>query len=198
MDSQLTLVNPTPPVTLTFSTDSMNNATLFAGARPAYAISTQLQGSTTEIRKAGTAELVARIARREILPNTIVFPDVNGGREIKLSKWLRRCKQPDGLRVHVIDTEVGQCLLRQHRIYRLALFTEFDLETPVAHWDRVDGQSPLSLVLYSGTENFHPQIIAAFIIEELRMRMAEKADTVAQGRAAATGTPLASLGHGAH
>lgn len=76
------------------------------------------------------------------------------------------------------------------------LFTEFDLETPVAHWDRPSDTSPLALVLYPGTENFHPQIIAAFTIQELKMRMAEKADTVAQSRAAAQSRTLMNLGNG--
>ncbi|KAJ6548370.1 hypothetical protein B0H19DRAFT_1378894 [Mycena capillaripes] len=65
--------------------------------------------------------------------------------------------------------------------------------TPVAHWERPNDTSPLTLILYSGTENFHPQIIAAFTIQQLKMRMAEKADTVAQSRAAAQSRSLLYL-----
>jgi hypothetical protein len=48
-------------------------------------------------------------------------------------------------------------------------------------------------MLYSGTENFHPQIIAAFTVQELKMRMAEKADLVALSRAAAQSKTLVNL-----
>ncbi|KAJ7167073.1 hypothetical protein C8R46DRAFT_1219453 [Mycena filopes] len=188
MDSQLTLVNPTPPVCLDFGTDSMINTILYRDSRPAYTISTELQGSTTEIRVAGTSALLARICRKEVLPDTISFPNIAEGKDLRLSKWLRRSPLPDGIHAHVIETEVGNCFLKKHITYRLALFTEYDLDTPVAHWERRDDASPLSLILYAGTENFHPQIIAAFIVQELKMRMTEKADLVALSRAAARST----------
>ncbi|KAJ7081017.1 hypothetical protein C8R44DRAFT_68756 [Mycena epipterygia] len=188
MDSQLTLVNVAQPVFLTFTSDNMINTTLLLNSRPAYTISTALQGSTTEIRAAGTSELLARISRKEILPDTITFPNLNEGKEMRLSKWLRRVKLEDGLHAHAIETEVGNCLLKKHPVHRLALFTEYDLESPVAHWERPDKTSPLSLVLYSGTENFHAPIIAAFTVQELKMRMAEKANLVALNRATARST----------
>ncbi|KAF7365733.1 Peptide methionine sulfoxide reductase [Mycena venus] len=185
MDSQLTLVDPSPPVCLTFSANSMINAILYRDGRPVYTISTELLGSTTEIKASATSELLARITRKELLPDIVTFPNVDGGKDMRLSKWMRRCKLPDGSHAHVIETEVGNCLLRKHRTHRLALFTEYDLESPVAHWERPDESSPLSLILYSGTENFHPQIITAFTVQELKMRMAEKADIVALSRATA-------------
>ncbi|KAJ6489883.1 hypothetical protein C8R45DRAFT_901493 [Mycena sanguinolenta] len=191
MDSQLTLVNASPPVCLTFSTNSMINATLYRDSRPVYTIATELQGTTTEIRAWGTSQLLVRIARKELLPSTITFPNINGGKDMRLGKWLRRCKVPDGGHAYVIQTEVGNCILKKHQIYRLALFTEYDLETPVAHWENATGTP--SLILHSGTENFYPQIIAAFTVRELKMRMAEKADIMAQSRAAAQSKTLVSL-----
>ncbi|KAJ7065782.1 hypothetical protein C8F01DRAFT_982387 [Mycena amicta] len=196
MDSQLTLVNPAPALSLAFDTNSMINATLFSGVQPLYTISTELLGSMTELRAGTTGEIVARISRNSILSNTITFSSADGTslRQMKISKWLQKCKQPDGLHAYAIDTEMGQCLLRKHREYRLALYTEFDLESPVAHWAPLDSASPPTLVI-SGTipEAFHPQVICAFIIQELKMRMAEKADLVALGRAAAQSTPLARV-----
>ncbi|KAF8205176.1 hypothetical protein K438DRAFT_1932098 [Mycena galopus ATCC 62051] len=196
MDSQLTLVNASPPVRLTFSANSMINATLYRDSQATYTIATQLQGSTTEIRTAGTSQVLARISRKELLPNTITFPDINSGKDTRLGKWLRRCKLQDGSHAHVIETEVGNCVLKKHPVYRLALFTEYDLESPVAHWEREDVTSPLSLVLYSGTENFYVQIIAAFTVQELKMRMAEKANLVALSRAAAQSKTLVNLSYG--
>lgn len=98
MDSQLTLVDPSPPVYLTFGTNSMINTTLYrdSPSRPAYTLSTQLQGSTTELRASSTSEVLARISRKEVLPSTIAFLNVNDGKEMRLSKWMQRLKLPDG------------------------------------------------------------------------------------------------------
>ncbi|KAJ7724374.1 hypothetical protein B0H16DRAFT_324339 [Mycena metata] len=96
MDSELTLVDPTPPVFLDFSPDSMINTTICRNSRAAYTISTELQGSTTELRRAGASELLARICRKEVLPDTVSFPNINNGKDLRRSKWLRRCTLPDG------------------------------------------------------------------------------------------------------
>ncbi|KAJ7099136.1 hypothetical protein C8R44DRAFT_859494 [Mycena epipterygia] len=201
-DEALTLVNPTPgPIFLTFGTDSMLSATLFLNGRPAYTISTALAGSPTELRTAGTSsdseesEPLARIACNAFLPDTIAFP-ASSASKMRLSKWLRRCTLADGLEVHMIETDAGKCVLKPDLVHRLALFAEHDLQTPVAHWQRRAAGAPLSPVLYAGTESFRAQIIAAFIVLELRMRMAEKAEgtLVPVGRAAILATtPLAML-----
>ncbi|KAJ7649250.1 hypothetical protein B0H17DRAFT_1102383 [Mycena rosella] len=160
----------------------MINTTIFMNSRPAYTLSTALQGSTTDISTSRTSEILV------FFPNTIAFPSINNGKEIRLSKWMSRQKLSDGLHVHVIKTEIGKCFLRKHSVHRLALFTEYDCENPVAHWDRPNATSPISL-------NFHPQIIAAFTIQELRMRMAEEGRLGCSQRAAAQATPIATLGH---
>ncbi|KAJ7436484.1 hypothetical protein B0H11DRAFT_1754780 [Mycena galericulata] len=194
MDSQITLVNLSPPVCLTFSADSMINATLFLDSRPTYKLSTKLQGTTTKLRAVDTSALLARITRREVLPNTVTFPNVGDGKEMRVSSWLKRCKLEDGIEACIIETGVGKCFLKRDRKYRLALYSEYDPDNPVAHWKRTDPASPLSLILYPGTEDFHPQIIAAFTIEELKMRMLEKMDSVALSRAAANQVTMVSLG----
>jgi hypothetical protein len=97
MDSQITLVAPAAPVVFTFGTDSMINTTIFRNSRPAYTISTELLGSTTEIRAADTSELLASITRKDVLPSTITFPHLNNGKAMKLSRWLNRQKIADGL-----------------------------------------------------------------------------------------------------
>ncbi|KAF7288603.1 hypothetical protein MIND_01426900 [Mycena indigotica] len=199
MDSQLTLVDPTPPLSLVFSTNSMINATLSANGLARYTIITALQGSVTDLFDARTGQLLARIARNAIRADTISFVSTEGQEtRVKLSKWMKRSKQPDGIDAHVIDTAVGQCFLRQHLEYRLALYTEFDPDSPVAHWASPDPAAlaslpPTLVIAGSIPEAFHPQVICVFIIEELKMRMAEKADLVALGRAEAQSTPLARL-----
>jgi hypothetical protein len=74
----------------------MINTTLLLRSIPAYTISTALQGATTEIRTAVTSELVACISHKEILPDTIIFPKVGDGKEMRLKNWLRKTKLPSG------------------------------------------------------------------------------------------------------
>ncbi|KAF7308115.1 hypothetical protein MKEN_01174100 [Mycena kentingensis (nom. inval.)] len=197
MESQLTLVNPAPPATLTFHPDSMSDSVLYSDTRALYAITTHLQHSSscTELRRAGETEVIARISRNSILPDTVSFAS-EAHREVRISKWLRKCKLPDGISAHAIDTVVGLCILRTHREYRLALYTEFDADLPVAHWEATEASRsvPPQLVIANAIpESLHPQIICAFVVEEFRMRMAEKADVVAQAKAAAHVKTLAQI-----
>jgi hypothetical protein len=96
MDSQLTLVTVAPEIRLMFDRDSMKNATLLLDSVPAYTISTDTTNACTELRVTGTGELLARVAWKDILPDTITFPTVNGGREMGLKKWLNKSKLSDG------------------------------------------------------------------------------------------------------
>ncbi|KAJ7619817.1 hypothetical protein DFH06DRAFT_1360880 [Mycena polygramma] len=192
MDSQVTLVNASVPLCLTFSKGSMINTTLYLDSdserRPVYTICTPLRGTVTEIRSAtgGTeGELVARICRNDFLPNTVAFKD---GKSVRLASWLKKFKLPDGSTARIVETAVGNCFLKIDRKHRLALYSASDLEctTPLAHWARSPetGQLQLSLNLPAGMEDFRPQIIAAFTVEELKMRGTEKYDTVQQAHAA--------------
>ncbi|KAJ6453718.1 hypothetical protein C8R45DRAFT_1038723 [Mycena sanguinolenta] len=182
MDSQ-SLSSNYSPVCLTFSKNSMINATLSRDSRPAYTLTTKLQGSTTEIRAPGSTEVQARISSNLFLPDTVEFPNIRGGPKVRLSKWMKNCKLADGSRAHIIETEMGKCVLKQHHVYRLALFMEHDLDNPIARWYLGSGNSQLSLILSQGTETFHLQVIAAFIIQELRMRGTETSSQMAFGRA---------------
>ncbi|KAJ7802369.1 hypothetical protein B0H14DRAFT_2614357 [Mycena olivaceomarginata] len=181
----------------------MINTTLQLNSRAAYTISTKLEGTTTEIRASGSGELVARICRNGILPYTVAFPSSNGKKDIRLSKWLHPYKLDGVSLAHRIETELGNCVFEgaphlSARGRRLAsrcrqdidvisasYFWRSDFETPIAHWARSEESSQLLLVLCSGTEKFVPQIIAAFTIQELKMRNQEKSDRVAQFKAAA-------------
>ncbi|KAJ7231149.1 hypothetical protein B0H12DRAFT_1146817 [Mycena haematopus] len=183
MDSQQTLVSPSLSIRLTFSANSMTNAALSRDSRPAYTITTQLQGSTTDIRASGRTEVLARISRKDFLPDTVKFPNINGGKEVRLSKWMRPLKLPDGSHAHIIETEVGNCVLKTHPVYRLEVFSEHNLDTPIAHWELANETRPLSLMLCAGTDTFYSQVIAAFTIQDLRMRMTEKSSRMAFGRA---------------
>jgi hypothetical protein len=81
---------------LVFETDSMLNCTIKQNGLPVYTVSTKKSGSTTEVHTPGTNALVARIARKELLPSTVVFPDLNDGKSIRIAKWLKRVTLPEG------------------------------------------------------------------------------------------------------
>ncbi|KAJ7753142.1 hypothetical protein B0H14DRAFT_2635640 [Mycena olivaceomarginata] len=132
MDSQLTLV------------------TVAAEVPPAYIISTDEQNSCTELRTAGTGELLARITRKDVLPDSIAFPNVNGNKEMRLAKWLKKSKLADGSSTFDVETEHGTFFLRAHPVHRLALYKEEDLETPVAYWQRINAAAPPTLVMQAG------------------------------------------------
>ncbi|KAJ7908009.1 hypothetical protein B0H13DRAFT_2273515 [Mycena leptocephala] len=159
----------------------MKNATLLLDSVPAYTIS-------TELRVTGTGELLARVAWKDILPDTITFPTVNGGREMGLKKWLNKSKLSDGSSIHVIGTKTGNFALKTHPVHRLAaiqLFHEDDLQTPVGHWQRTSSTSPPTLVLQAGIRAAsRPKIITAFIVREFKMRMKEQTNQLAHGRPA--------------
>ncbi|KAJ7453325.1 hypothetical protein B0H11DRAFT_2245555 [Mycena galericulata] len=186
MDSQLTLVATSPSVCLSFSRNSMKNATLSLGSGiPTYIISTDPQNPWTEIRAAGTSdsEVLVRIAWKSVLADTIAFPEINGGKEMRLTKWLRKAKLSDGSTIHFIETKHGNFFLKIHPVHRLALFSAHDPETVVAHWrypSNNDEPWLPALILRGGAikDADRPQIIAAFLVREFKLRIKEEASRI--------------------
>jgi hypothetical protein len=82
---------------LVFETNSMTATTITQDGVPLYKVTTSQHGSMTEIRTTGTDTLVARIARKELFPDTVTFPDANGGKAKQVSKWLKAGTGADGL-----------------------------------------------------------------------------------------------------
>jgi hypothetical protein len=75
----------------------MTATTITQNGVPLYKVTTSQHGSMTEIRTTGTDTLVARIARKELFPDTVTFPDTNGGKAVRVSKWLKAGTGADGL-----------------------------------------------------------------------------------------------------
>ncbi|KAJ7153986.1 hypothetical protein C8R43DRAFT_1186882 [Mycena crocata] len=174
MDSQVTLVDPSPLISLRFNVDNMANTTLSLNSTPIYTISTDSRGASTEIRAANTNVVLARILRKGMLPDTISFPTLSGGKEVRVNKWLKPVKLlADGTQGSMIETEGEAYVLRKYRLHRLApLFPEHDTENPAAYLQRptVATPLPLAIMLQPGTENFRVPLIAAFIIQEQKTR----------------------------
>lgn len=98
MESTLTLVNLVPATPYYFSVNNMKNATIFAQQSPAlYTISTDLKSDKhTTVTDARSGRLIAAIERKDILSDTIAFPDRNGGAPLGIHKWLKGSKLADG------------------------------------------------------------------------------------------------------
>jgi hypothetical protein len=77
----------------------MKNTKIFNNqpALPLYSVVTDRKSDKrTDIFDARADRLLARIDRRDILPDTITFPGRNDGSSINLSKWLQKSKLDDG------------------------------------------------------------------------------------------------------
>lgn len=77
----------------------MKNTKIFNNqpALPLYSVVTDKKSDKrTDIIDVRADRLLARIERRDILPDTITFPDRNDGSTINLSKWLQKSKLDDG------------------------------------------------------------------------------------------------------
>lgn len=100
MDSQVTLINPAWNETTTdlmFDRDSVLNAIVYLRSRPILKISTIDRGvSHTEIKEAQSERLLAVIDRRTLTSDTITFTDRYGGKQLKISDWMKREKLEDG------------------------------------------------------------------------------------------------------
>ncbi|KAJ7932201.1 hypothetical protein B0H13DRAFT_1956735 [Mycena leptocephala] len=157
---------------LVFGTDSMLNCTITRNGAPEYTVSTKKGGSTTEVHASGTDALLARIVRKDLFPSTVVFPDLNDGKAIRLAKWLKRVTLADGQGLAAsLETDVGICYLRLHPTLRLALYSA-DLSTIIAHWALKTESSPRTLIIAPEVERSHAQILAAFLYEDERLRKA--------------------------
>ncbi|KAF8142898.1 hypothetical protein K438DRAFT_2029847 [Mycena galopus ATCC 62051] len=157
MGSQLTLVTIPPPVRLTFSRNDMKHATLSLGFVPTYTTTTDAKDACTELRSTGSGVLLARIIRRAFLPDTIMFPAVDSGHEMKLAQWLKKTKAPDGSSRHIFNIGHARLILMMHPVYRLTLFQEGHLEIPVAHWEQSTTTSPPVLIIQDPTWGSEPK-----------------------------------------
>ncbi|KAJ7055450.1 hypothetical protein C8F01DRAFT_1373665 [Mycena amicta] len=186
MDSQLTLVHHPTELRLVFARDDVKNTSIAIDGAPAYTVRTPLDSMTTEIIAAGSMVALARVVRREIFPNTVAFAVSGGilGHEVRLDKWLRKGKMADKSTAYFLQINDERLVLRRHPQYRLALSAPENDSQDIARWDRPTVLSPPTLVLKStdnASEAHRIQILTAFLVVELAMRLKEQAGGVSLG-----------------
>ena len=98
MDSQLTLLNPSPPPSLVFSNSSVKNTSIYLSTEPKtplYHITSDNHDYDLHIQDARTQCIIATVQRKDILPDLIIFPGLREGKssmKVRVSKWMRKGK----------------------------------------------------------------------------------------------------------
>ncbi|KAG0701080.1 hypothetical protein DFH29DRAFT_982856 [Suillus ampliporus] len=185
MQSTTTLVNPAPPKSYNFSLENMKNTKIFNNqpASPLYSVVTDIKSDKrTDIFDARANRLLARIDRRDILPDNITFPDRNSGSSINLSKWLQKSKLETGHHVHSIETAHGTYVWKSDANYRLALYRKGDMSNPVAHLQLGSRTQNFAVIMQGEAELIRDDVIVSFLILEQRLRVFEKNIEVGGGK----------------
>lgn len=96
MDSQLTLVDTSPPPLLIFSKASVKNTSIYLSTDPGtplYHVTSDNHDCDTHIEDARTQRIIATVRRKDVLPDLIVFPGTREGqssKKVRVSKWMRK------------------------------------------------------------------------------------------------------------
>ncbi|KAG1763368.1 hypothetical protein EDD22DRAFT_777131 [Suillus occidentalis] len=181
-----TPTNPTPPSkSYNFSREDMKNTKIFNNqpASPLYSVVTDVKSDKrTDIFDARGNRLLARVDKRDILPDTITFPNRNNGSSINLSKWLQKGKLGDGHHIHSIDTARGTYVWKSDANYRLALYRKGDMSSPVAHLQQGTRTQNFAVIMQGEAELIRDDVIVSFLILEQRLRISEKHIDVGGGK----------------
>ena len=99
MDSQVTLVDPSP-VILTFDSFSVRNARISLSTNPSttlYTVSTDPNPTADQASYVRTGEqVVAAVQVNDVLPDKVTFFDADGTKEkVSCNKWLKKGTLPD-------------------------------------------------------------------------------------------------------
>ncbi|KAF9478253.1 hypothetical protein BDN70DRAFT_880213 [Pholiota conissans] len=182
-ESQATLVNPQPTYELELTKTSVLNNVLRLDGQPRFLISTvDAAAAITKITDLSTNQLLVTIRRRALLPDDIKFTYHYDGEAVKMKEWLREEQSEDGHTQWMIDTPMGSYIWRIQVTLRLSLCPINDIDNPIAWVKHETPTSPITaLVLKRGTESFMDEILAGFLILELKLRMKEKEMTKAFG-----------------
>ncbi|OAX39453.1 hypothetical protein K503DRAFT_799641 [Rhizopogon vinicolor AM-OR11-026] len=179
MDSATTLVNPGPPTYYFLTSTNLANTTIYTRPDiPLYTITDTSDGKLTKINDQRTpGRTIATFHQREILPNTVSFPERNGGAPISVQKWLRRSKLADGTTGFVMETDYGPYVWKIVSRHRQKVYAQCDLTRPIAscslHPTLSNGRPAFSLEY--DAEPLREDIVVAYLLQRQRVMSEDKA-----------------------
>jgi len=189
MESQETLVNPSPPARYHFSSDSVKNTRIFSStgspASPTYTITTDNKAEKrTEVRNA-RGDVVAVWTRKDLLSDTIAWAGRYGGKSTPVNKWLKKVDGADGLPVHALTTPFGPILFHSSLKHRVAAYLPSTFAStssigeaqPIAYLTpRAQGCNPaLVLSTPAQAEDIRDEIVLAILVLEHKLRTSDMA-----------------------
>ncbi|KZP17219.1 hypothetical protein FIBSPDRAFT_957396 [Athelia psychrophila] len=180
MDSQVTLVNPSPSVSLVFDSYSIRNARIALSTNPfqiMYTIHTAQPKPTADSAsyiRAGERTLAA-IQQNEVLPDKVTFYAHDGAKtKVSVNKWLKKGTLSDHYPVRFMIFDGSSYYWKSDKNFRLALYNSNDHQCPIATYTSA---SPVAIVILAEHQMLlahAPEVLAAFIIQESKMRQVEK------------------------
>ncbi|KAG1897325.1 uncharacterized protein F5891DRAFT_1049015 [Suillus fuscotomentosus] len=171
MDSTTTLVNPTPPTPYFLTSTDSKNATFYAHPGiPLYTITDDGKQMIVNDRRT-PGRIAAIFHQREILPNTISFPERNGNAPISVQKWLRKTRLADGTTAFVMGTDYGPYVWKIISSHRQKVYAQYDLDRPIASCSfhaTVSNGKPAFLLEYDA-EPLREDILLAYLLQRQRV-----------------------------
>ncbi|PPQ82211.1 hypothetical protein CVT24_012889 [Panaeolus cyanescens] len=183
--SAVTLVNSRPHSELVITKPSALNNVLLLNGKPRYIISTtDPAAAKTKITDARTKELLAKVHRRTIFSDEVMFTHHENGKPIKIGKeWFKESKMPDGRVRWDIETSSGNFAWRMDVVHRLVLCPASDMDNPIAWVQLPNENKSFAIIVPPGWESIWDIIIAGWVILEQKMRLYEKESQRAEGMA---------------
>lgn len=93
MDSQITLVDLENPVSLLFSSSSLDNTDISLSNDPRrilYTIRSPEPGAVLHVYNGSTSSIAATLKERVLLPDTITFGEGAFRSKVKVDRWLKK------------------------------------------------------------------------------------------------------------
>ncbi|KAH6907035.1 hypothetical protein BKA70DRAFT_1105039 [Coprinopsis sp. MPI-PUGE-AT-0042] len=175
--SQVTLIDEAPLI-LKFNRRSASNATLYSGSFPIYKVTTNKDGTKTDVYDVvGQEAHIATIKRREFLPDVIKYRNRPAGSDIvKLASWLKYERLEEGMTCVSFDTSCGQFTWRYGHAerYRMALYKSKDFSSPIAYLKNTDRNIPMLLHINAGHQEMIEDILLSVLILEYKLKMYER------------------------
>ncbi|KAH6899162.1 hypothetical protein BKA70DRAFT_1437649 [Coprinopsis sp. MPI-PUGE-AT-0042] len=177
--SQVTLIDEAPLI-LKFNRRSASNATLYSGSFPIYKVTTNKDGTKTDVYDvvgAGGAHCYYQTKR---IPSrrSVKYRNRPAGSDIvKLASWLKYERLEEGCKTCVsFDTSCGQFTWRYGHAerYRMALYKSKDFSSPIAYLKNTDRNIPMLLHINAGHQEMIEDILLSVLILEYKLKMYER------------------------